>query len=278
MKKTASLAAVSLVMALLPSVVLAEDTATPEPAAPAAPATTANGVRIDGAEIGQWTHDWDAALALAKEKDVPVFALFTGSDWCPYCVKLHDRIFAKDGWKDWAKDNVVLAYVDMPNDKTLVPEKFQKRNGELCARYSVEGFPTAYLLSVDTDEPVMAFSYSDEDTPESFAKDVADVLPLARHDGFRTALSEEDWKRYGEAQKSRKEWEKKAREILDRVQPKAEELEKAGKKPEEILDALKDDIAEVKKVQEKLSAANRVLGALTQRAIKKASGRDLSKE
>ncbi len=263
MNRTVSLIAAA---SLLPFLALADEPANP------APATTANGIRIDGAEIGQWTHDWDAALALAKEKDVPVFALFTGSDWCPYCVKLHDRIFAKDGWKDWAKDNVVLAFVDMPNDKSLVPDKYQERNRQLCERYSIEGFPTALLLSLDTDEPLMTYGYDNSDTPESFAKDVADFLPLARHDGIKKSLSGEDWERYSKAQEERKLWEAKGREFLAKIQPKFEALQKEGKSREEIQEALKDDVEEMKTIQAGREAAVKAIQELMDRAMKSVSG------
>ena len=271
MNKTLSLIAAA---SLLPFLALADEPANPAPAEPAvaAPATTANGVRIDGAEIGQWTHDWDAALALAKEKDVPVFALFTGSDWCPYCVKLHDRIFAKDGWKNWAKDNVVLAYVDQPRDESLVPEKYRERNRQLCERYSIEGFPTALLLSLDTDEPLMTYGYDNSDTPESFAKDVADFLPLARHDGIKKSLSEEDWALYTKAQEERKSWEAKGREFLAKIQPKFAALQKEGKSREEIQEALKDDVEEMKKIQSGREAAVKSIQELMDRAMKSVAG------
>ena len=64
-----------------------------------------NGARVNGAEPGVWTHDWDAAAEAAKRTGMPVFALFTGSDWCPWCKVLERQVFEKKEWRVWARKN-----------------------------------------------------------------------------------------------------------------------------------------------------------------------------
>ena len=50
---------------------------------------------VDGAELGKWTQDYDAALELASEKKLPLLLNFTGSDWCGWC-KLYDKFSNSD--------------------------------------------------------------------------------------------------------------------------------------------------------------------------------------
>ena len=98
-----------------------------------------NGVRVDGATPGEWTHDWDAATAATKKDGKPIFVNFTGSDWCGWCKLLRRQVFTQPEWCAWASNNVYLVHIDFPNDKELVPEKYRERNKDLSRRYSVGG-------------------------------------------------------------------------------------------------------------------------------------------
>jgi len=41
----------------------------------------------EGAKVGRWTMDLDAAKKLATDKQLPILLNFTGSDWCYWCKK-----------------------------------------------------------------------------------------------------------------------------------------------------------------------------------------------
>ena len=43
----------------------------------------------------QWQQNYDEALRLSKESGKPVFAFFTGSDWCGWCIRLDREILSK---------------------------------------------------------------------------------------------------------------------------------------------------------------------------------------
>ena len=49
-----------------------------------------------------WYTNWDKAAAAAKKENKPILMDFTGSDWCGWCIKLHDEVFSKDEFKSWA--------------------------------------------------------------------------------------------------------------------------------------------------------------------------------
>ncbi len=149
----------------------------PAPARPVSPAAkTVNMVRIDGAEPGEWTHDWDAATAAAKERGMPVFVNFTGSDWCGWCMLLKRQVFSQPEWSGWASNNVYLVHIDFPKDKELVPEKYRDRNRELARKYKVGGYPTCYLLDSATLEPLGRFGAARDVTASKFIEEVTAAM------------------------------------------------------------------------------------------------------
>ena len=83
--------------------------------------------------------DYDAARARAKAGGKPVFVLFTGSDWCPYCVKLEKEVLSQPEFLDVATNEYELVVLDFPQKKQL-PKKRQKRNRELQRKFGVRGF------------------------------------------------------------------------------------------------------------------------------------------
>jgi thioredoxin-related protein len=97
---------------------------------------------------GEWSHDWDAAKAKAKELDRPILINFTGSDWCGWCIKLEKEVFSKEAFQSYADENLVLMEVDFPRKKEL-PEDVRKQNDKLDKAYDVEGYPTVYLLNAE---------------------------------------------------------------------------------------------------------------------------------
>lgn len=97
-----------------------------------------------GAE-GGWLTDFEAAKKLAQEKNLPILADFSGSDWCGWCIKLDKEVFSQKVFKDYAKGNVVLFLADFPSKKKQ-DENLKKQNKKLSAEYKVKGFPTVLVL------------------------------------------------------------------------------------------------------------------------------------
>ena len=98
-----------------------------------------------------WYDDFAAAQAESAKTGRPMLVLFTGSDWCPYCVKLKRNALDKTDFKEFAKKNLVLVYIDFPNRNKL-PEELSAQNNFLSARYDVNGFPTTVVLAPNGSE------------------------------------------------------------------------------------------------------------------------------
>ncbi len=137
--------------------------------AAAAPAT-------DGAAPGEWTMDLGAAKALAAETGRPLLLNFTGSDWCGWCRMMERQVFSQEAWQTYAKDRLILVWVDFPRDKSLVPEAFAERNTQLMKEFEVGGFPTYILLDPDGQTRLGQAGASREATPQSFIATLEDLL------------------------------------------------------------------------------------------------------
>lgn len=97
-----------------------------------------------------WFDDFDEAAAFAKEQGKDLLVDFTGSDWCGWCIKLHDEVFQFDSWMEAAQKDYVLVALDFPRAeeiKAKVPNP--ERNAELQAKYGIRGFPTILLMTAD---------------------------------------------------------------------------------------------------------------------------------
>ncbi len=103
-----------------------------------------------------WYTDLVTASELSKASNKPVFAFFTGSDWCGWCKKLQRDVFAKPEFIQWAKNNVVLLELDFPRNKTLSPELTQQ-NASLQQAFQVRGYPTIWMFFMNKNAETSKF-------------------------------------------------------------------------------------------------------------------------
>jgi thiol:disulfide interchange protein len=129
----------------------------------AAPATK-------GAKVGEWTMDFEAAKTLAKEKNLPILINFTGSDWCGWCQLMDRNVFAKPEWETYARKDLVLVFIDFPQDKAL------------SKQFGVRGYPTYILLASDGATRLGQLGASRNATPEAFIADIRKLTEKAPAD------------------------------------------------------------------------------------------------
>lgn len=102
-------------------------------------------------EALQWQTDLMKANELSQKSKKPIFAFFTGSDWCGWCHKLQRDVFAKPAFVEWANKNVVLLELDFPRYKTL-PQDLAQQNFTLQQQLRVNGYPTIWLFYLNKDD------------------------------------------------------------------------------------------------------------------------------
>ncbi len=96
-----------------------------------------------------WETDLETALTKAAEQKRPVLADFSGSDWCIWCQRLDEQVFAQEEFKAFARDNLILCIIDFPKDQSVLAEGQAEKNAAYRTRYPVKGFPTVFLLEPD---------------------------------------------------------------------------------------------------------------------------------
>ncbi|HAO97267.1 MAG: hypothetical protein CMP26_11710 [Roseibacillus sp.] len=142
-------------------------------------AQAADKVELEGASVGVWTMDFDAAVKLAGEKKLPLILNFTGSDWCGWCKLMDKNVFAEEAWKTYAKEKVLLVTLDFPQDKSVVPEKYVARNKALQEKFGVRGYPTYVVLDNDGDTKLGQLGAGREKTPSSFIEEFEGVVRMS---------------------------------------------------------------------------------------------------
>lgn len=112
---------------------------------------------------GPWLTDIPSAVKAAEKNGKPILVEFTGSDWCPPCKMMHERVFSKKEFLKEAGSTYNLVKIDIPKaDKEL-----RAKNEKVLEKYKVNGVPTVLLLRANGKE-FNRFTATQNDTVEKF--------------------------------------------------------------------------------------------------------------
>ena len=92
-----------------------------------------------------WQTDFTQASQQAAQEHKYILLDFTGSDWCPWCIKMDKEVFNQSQFSDFALKNLVLVKLDFPRKAAQSPTE-KSQNEELAKKFGIEGFPTYVLL------------------------------------------------------------------------------------------------------------------------------------
>jgi protein disulfide-isomerase len=93
-----------------------------------------------------WETNVNEALSLSKETGKPVFAFFTGKEWCSWCKKLDRQILQKEAFINYAKENLILLELDFPRGRRELPQE----QINLARKFRIQGYPTVILMDSET--------------------------------------------------------------------------------------------------------------------------------
>jgi len=103
----------------------------------ASPAKTGN---VPANRKAKWLNKMDRAKKEAAETGLPILLLFTGTDWCPYCMHLESEILSQREFKEFANQNLVLLKVELAPGGGLTSkadEALAKEYGKGAPKYLV---------------------------------------------------------------------------------------------------------------------------------------------
>jgi len=92
-----------------------------------------------------WGTDLPGALNQARMDNKLVLLDFTGSDWCPWCIKFDGEVLSTSEFASYAGNKLVLVKLDFPRH-TPQDAALKQANQELYQRFNVGGYPTYILL------------------------------------------------------------------------------------------------------------------------------------
>lgn len=92
-----------------------------------------------------WSTDYSGTLAQARADGKMVLLDFTGSDWCPWCIKFDHDVLETDPFATYARSKLELVLVDFPRSKSQ-DNALKQANQTLASQYHVTGFPTFVLV------------------------------------------------------------------------------------------------------------------------------------
>ena len=136
-----------------------------------------------GAELSKsvpkgWDEDFEAGKATAEKSGKLILLAFSGSDWCPWCVKMEKEIYSDKKFISGAKKKYVLLMIDNPRDKSVLSSLAAKQNSELTRKYNVRGFPSTVIVRPSGEE-VRRFGGYQRSGVDGFLKALDEVADAA---------------------------------------------------------------------------------------------------
>lgn len=131
-------------------------------------------IKTEISEPSEWELDIDDAIKMAKKDKKFLITAFTGSDWCPPCIRLEKEVLSKKKFLREVSKNFVLVMMDFPQDQSAIPAKIMDKNQEWMKQLGVDGYPTLVLM--DTDGHPFGFLGYQKGGPDAFLESVRKCL------------------------------------------------------------------------------------------------------
>lgn len=116
--------------------------------------------RIEAADQEQikWLANFDEAVNQSKASSKPLLILFTGSDWCEWCVKLEDEVFKSKDFANQAGNKYVFLRLDFP---AYAPQdqQLKAQNKQLQNNFNIRSFPTVLLFDPTNSQKIGVTGY-----------------------------------------------------------------------------------------------------------------------
>jgi thioredoxin-related protein len=132
-----------------------------------APGTTKDAAKKD--EAG-WYTDYAEAQKVAAKSHKPMLVLFTGSDWCGWCIKLEKKTLGEAEFKTWAEKKVVLYKADAKGG----PGNLSAENQKMMQGYGARGFPT--IVITDAKGKNYGTTGFRDLTPKEYTKHLEEII------------------------------------------------------------------------------------------------------
>jgi tetratricopeptide (TPR) repeat protein len=155
--------------------------AEPKQTLPPVPEQTATeGAVATEEEQSIWIESVDTALELAAANSKDILIDFTGSDWCPPCMALEEKVFSQSAFRKAAPDNFILVKCDNPRNEPNVSKQSAEAKAQFdkwSKKFTISGFPTVMLLDSKGLPYASATGFQDQ-SPEDYLKQLDELRQI----------------------------------------------------------------------------------------------------
>lgn len=122
----------------------------------------------------QWLNNYETAIEQSQKENKPILLVFSGSDWCKPCIRLEEKVFKSEEFKQFASDKLILLKADFPRKRKNKLSKTQKKHNEaLAEKYNKKGqFPL--VLLINSQGKVVKTINANNNNPEAVIKQIKD--------------------------------------------------------------------------------------------------------
>jgi thioredoxin-related protein len=132
---------------------------------------------LPAAGITQVLTNAEKAFSVAGKSQRAILLIFSGSDWCQPCIRLHKFILADSAFQQFASRELVILEADFPQRKKMDKE-LVSQNEALARQFNPSGaFPRLLLLKPDK-TVITVLEYNNQTSP-TFVQQVSRYLQNA---------------------------------------------------------------------------------------------------
>lgn len=106
-----------------------------------------------------WLSDYSEALEQGQETSKPIVMVFSGTDWCGWCMKLDNEILGTPEFATMASDKFIFLKLEYLRDSSKLDPQIVAQNQLLQEQYAIKGFPTVILLNGTTGQQIGSTGY-----------------------------------------------------------------------------------------------------------------------
>ena len=103
--------------------------------------------------------DADSAYSEAQAMHRPILLVFSGSDWCPNCMRFERKILSDSTFMSYAQQGLTILMAEFPQRKKLSPHTIAQ-NKRLADKYNTDGYFPHILLIEEGDKKAISIDYA----------------------------------------------------------------------------------------------------------------------
>ncbi len=123
-----------------------------------------------------WYRNYSDAVATSQSTSKPILILFTGTNWCPACMKLERQVLTRPEFSQAVGQRFVFLKAEFPDysEDAVLRSPYKP----LLDRYNVDAFPTMVIVNANG-QKLYTVNYRDGG-PQAYTQELLQKLNMNR--------------------------------------------------------------------------------------------------